>query len=59
MEKMKKQMKLNCRAKRHQYSMFNVERSMFDVHCLVFLIFEVGRSMFDVYFVKGSMSNLI
>jgi len=27
-----KQMKLNCGAKRHHYSMFNVGRSMFDVH---------------------------
>ena len=27
----KKPMKLNCRAERHHYSMFNVERSMFDV----------------------------
>jgi len=27
----RKQMKLNCGAKRHYYSMFNVERSMFDV----------------------------
>jgi hypothetical protein len=26
-----KQMKLNCGAERHHYSMFNVERSMFDV----------------------------
>jgi hypothetical protein len=25
-------MKLNCRAKRHHYSMFNVGRSVFDVH---------------------------
>jgi len=24
--------KLNCGAERHHYSMFNVERSMFDVH---------------------------
>ena len=29
-----KQMKLNCGAKRHHYSMFNVGRSMFDVHLL-------------------------
>jgi len=27
-----KQMKLNCGAERHHYSMFNVGRSMFDVH---------------------------
>jgi len=27
----KKPMKLNCRAERHHYSMFNVGRSMFDV----------------------------
>jgi len=26
-----KQMKLNCKAQRHHYSMFNVGRSMFDV----------------------------
>jgi hypothetical protein len=30
-EKMKKQMKLNCGAQRHHYSMFNVGCSMFDV----------------------------
>jgi len=29
-----KQMKFNCGAKRHHYSMFNVGRSMFDVHLL-------------------------
>jgi hypothetical protein len=27
-----KQMKLNCGAQRHHYSMFSVGRSMFDVH---------------------------
>jgi len=27
-----KLMKLNCGAERHHYSMFNVGRSMFDVH---------------------------
>jgi hypothetical protein len=27
-----KQMKLNCEAERHHYSVFNVGRSMFDVH---------------------------
>jgi len=27
-----KQMKSNCGAERHHYSMFNVGRSMFDVH---------------------------
>jgi len=27
-----KQMKFNCGAERHHYSMFNVGRSMFDVH---------------------------
>jgi hypothetical protein len=27
-------MKLNCGAERHHYSMFNVGRSMFDVHLL-------------------------
>ena len=29
-----KQMKPNCGAERHHYSMFNVGRSMFDVHLL-------------------------
>jgi hypothetical protein len=28
----RKQMKINSRAERHHYSMFNVGRSMFDVH---------------------------
>ena len=35
----RKQMKLNCRAQRYQYSMFNVGRSMFS-------LFDVGRSSF-------------
>jgi len=29
-----KQIELNCGAERHPYSMFNVGRSMFDVHLL-------------------------
>ena len=30
-------MKLNCRAERHHYSMFNVGRSMFSLFCLMFI----------------------
>jgi hypothetical protein len=40
-----KQLKLDCGAERHHYSMFNVGSSMFDVH--LFLAFNSGLSGFD------------
>jgi hypothetical protein len=40
-------MRLNCGAERHHYSMFNVGRSMFDVHLLNFS--AIGSSFLGKY----------
>jgi hypothetical protein len=47
-----KQIKLNIGAKQHHYSMFNVERSMFDVHLLICSMFIFFSKLSTVLRVK-------